>query len=59
MEQELDAEWILIQVWKYNPNMKLELDLDPELPPHKKWPHFGCHMLIKSLDGSSCKKICN
>ena len=36
--------------------MDLELDQDPELTPKKNWPHFGTHMVIKSLDGSSCKK---
>ena len=25
-------------------------------PPPKNWPHFGTHMVIKTLDGSSCKK---
>ena len=35
--------------------MDLGLDPDPELTP-QNWPHFGTHMVIKTLDGSSCKK---
>ena len=35
--------------------MDLEQDPDLELTP-QKWPHFGTHMVIKTLDGSSWKK---
>ena len=35
--------------------MDLKLEPDPELTP-QNWPLFGSHMVIKSLDGSSCKK---
>ena len=36
--------------------MDLDLDLDPELTP-KSLPHFGTHMVIKTLDGSNCKNV--
>ena len=35
--------------------MDLELDPDPELTP-KNWPPFGIDIVIKTVDGSSCKK---
>ena len=40
----------------YNTNMDLVLDLDPELNP-PKLTSFCIHMVIKTLDGSSCKKF--
>ena len=45
-----------IQVKKYNPNMDLELDQDPDLTP-KNWSQFGTHMVIITLDGSICKNV--
>ena len=33
----------------------MDLDLDPEFTP-QNWPDFGTFMVIKTLDGSSCKK---
>ena len=40
----------------YNTNIDLDLDMDVELIPPQNWLHFGTYMVIKTLDGSSCKK---
>ena len=41
----------------YNPNTDLELDQDPDPElTSPNCPHFGIHIVIKTLDGSSCKK---
>ena len=37
--------------------MDLELGPDPELTPHENWPHYGTHIVVKTLDGSSCKNV--
>ena len=33
----------------------MDLEQDQELTSSKNWPHFGTHMVIKMLDGSSYK----
>ena len=50
MGLETEMEWTSK---RYNTNMEMEIELTP--PPAKNWPQFGSHMVIITLDGSTCK----
>ena len=52
MEPEPHPEWTLNSCKKDNPNMDLELDLDPELITLQINMIFSKNMVIETLDGS-------
>ena len=41
---------------RHNPNKDLELDPDSDLTP-KNLTSLSTHMVIRTLDGSSCKNV--
>ena len=48
--------WTLHSGQKYNPNMDLELEQDPEFIP-KNWSQFGTPIVIITLDASIFKNV--
>ena len=53
-----EPDWTLNSGQKYNPNMDLELDPDPQLTPKIEFI-LGTDMVIITLDDSSYKKMYN
>ena len=54
-----EPEWTLNSGQKYNPHMDLELDPWSRVDSPTKIDFILVLMVIKTLDGSSCKKMYN
>ena len=51
----LEPEWTVYSGQKVQPKYGSGAGSRSRVDP-QNWPHFGTHMVIKTLDGSSCKK---
>ena len=57
MGPEPEPEWTLNKGQKVTTQIWIWSWIQIQHWPPKNWLHFGTHMVIKTLDGSSCKKL--